>query len=411
MSPRPSFVALILALVLGPPLTGIACGEPAESPTDPSTTTATGIAGAPPGDGGSGGDGGGPDAGGGGTDVAEGGGAPSVLVGLIANAIRPGEDPPSRVDEVEAAASAYAAGARVAAVKRRWADADPATLAADAELARAGCGPDGACRAIAVTLAVVDGALDGRSEAIAEDGWSAATTRAALETTIDDALDAFGDDLAVLAIGARVDRWVALHPDEEVDLRALLSAAVAHARERAGDGLLVGVGVSGDGALAAAGPAVPLRALGTATMASLFPGQHDLTEGGALPSPAAAAQVLDAIDGVEPGRPVALIEVGYPSSELLGGSEDAQAVFYGSLFAALDSRRTSFPVVIASRLHDLDEAACAAEGAELGEEDPLVLAYRCSTGVRSSADAPKLAWTSVLAGAAELASGGTGHSP
>ena len=121
--------------------------------------------------------------------------------------------------------------------------------------------------------------------------------------------------------------------------------------------------------------------------------------------------MLDAIDGVEPGRPVALIEVGYPSSPLLGGSEDAQAVFYGSLFAALDSRRASFPVVVASRLHDLDEAACAAEGAELGEEDPLVLAYRCSTGVRSSADAPKLAWTSVLAGAAKLASGGTGHSP
>lgn len=412
MLPPPRLVRIALAgALVGSSATG-ACGEAPGELVLPVTTSGAGIAGAPPGDGGGGGAGGEDGAGGGGGDAGGAGATPAVLVGLHANPVRAGEDPPSRIDEVEAAASAYAAGARVAAVKRRWAAADRSTLTGDAELARAGCAPDDRCRAVAVTIAVVDGALDGRPEELADLPWSAPATRAALNATIDDVLDVFGDDLAVLALGARVDRWIVLHGEDEGALRLLLGGAVARATERGRDGLLVGVGVSGDGALASAGPAVALRELGTATMASLFPGLHDVADGGSLPSPAAAAQVLDAIDGVAPGRPVALVEVGYPSAAVLGGSEDAQAVFFGSLFAALDSRRASFPIVAASRLHDLDDAACAAEGAELGEDDPLVRAYRCSTGVRSAADEPKLAWTSVLAGTARLASGGgTGPGP
>ncbi len=407
-APIPATIVL-LASVLG--AWAPACGENLDVPTDAATTAASGLGGATVGDGGGGEGGDGGDGGAGGAAPGTGGGVSVVRVGLIANAVREGVPPATRIDEVEAAASAYAAGARVAAVKRHWADADVATLAADAELARAGCASAPSCRPVAFTLAVVDGALDGRPEELIGDDWSSAASEDAIDAAVDAIFEAFGEDLAVLAIGARVDRWVALHEEDEEALSALLGRAVERAQQRGGDGLLVGVGVSGDGALAAGGPAVALRALGTATMTSLFPGMHDVSEGATLPSPAAAAQVLDAIDGIDPGRPVALVEVGYPSSSSLGSSEDAQTVFFGSLFAALDTRRESFPFVVASRLHDLGDGACAAEGVELGEEDEQVLAYRCSTGLRSEEDTPKPAWTSLLAGIAKLASGGTASGP
>lgn len=387
-----------------------ACGSSAEVPSTTSTTAASGLGGSPPGEGGNGGGGGNGNDGGGGAS-SDGGGVPVTLVGLIANAKRENAVPATRVAQVEAAASAFAAGAPIAAGKRQWAHADEVTLAADAELAQAGCTPGSSCRPVAFTLALVDGALDGRPDALAGGSWSSTASKEALDASIDAVFDAFGDDLVVLSLGARVDRWISIHEEDEAGMQELLEHAIDHARDRGREELLIGVGVSGDGAVAASGPAVALRELGSATMVSLFPGLHALSSGDALPSPAAAAQVLDTMDGIDPGRPVALVEVGYPSAEVLGGSEDAQSVFFASLFAALETRRVSFPYVVVSRLHDLAEVACAAEGAELGEEDELVLAYRCSTGLRDPEGASKPAWSTVLLGLARLASSGTASGP
>jgi hypothetical protein len=405
---------VLAASILGSAVMALAaaCGNNAEVPSTTTTTAASGLGGAPPGEGGRGGAGGNGAGGEGGIGgSSEGGGAPATLVGLLANAVRDDATPATRAAEVEAASTVYAAGAVVAAGKRQWAHADAATLAADAELAQAGCTTEGPCRPVALTLALVDGALDGRPDALASGSWSSPASKEALDVAIDAVFDAFGDDLVALSLGARVDRWISIHEDDEADMLELLEHAVDHARDRGREELLIGVGVSGDGAVAVSGPAVALRALGTTTMVSLFPGLHAVSSGDALPSPAAAAQALDTVDDVDPGRAVVLIEVGYPSADLLGASEDAQAVFFTSLFNALQTRRASFPYVVASRLHDLAEEACAAEGAELGEEDELVLAYRCSTGLRDADGASKPAWSSVLLGLAQLASSGTTSGP
>ena len=79
-------------------------------------------------------------------------------------------------------------------------------------------------------------------------------------------------DRGVLAAGMRADFavWALEHPNAREDL-------------------LVGVGLSRTGALASEGPATDLRALGNATMASLFPGLADVDTGALVPSPGSIA--------------------------------------------------------------------------------------------------------------------------
>lgn len=401
---------LALALVMGlsaPVVIAGACGDQAEIPSDVSSSVASGLAGAPPTDAGDGGRGGSVGQGGeGGTGA--GGAPPTVLVGLVANPRADGA-PVSVADRLSAAAAAYAAGARVATLQRRWRDLDATTLAEDLAIARAGCAAEGACRPIVFTLAIVEGEVDGRPEPLQVEPWDSTPTRAELEAAVAMVIDAMGPDLAVLTLGARADRWLATHEDDVVGLGSLLEVGTAHAREIGGDALLVGVGLSHDAALAAEGPGPALRSLGTASTLSLRPGAAE--PGEPLPSPSSIAQLLDEIAALSPGKPVALVEAGFPTSPALGADEATQAVFLDALFSAIDARRETFPVLVVSRMHDLGDEACAAEGLDLPEEGPEASAYRCSTGLRDEEGLEKPAWDSFLAGAARLATGGTGPSP
>jgi hypothetical protein len=402
----PWFAALVALAAIGAP----ACGDPIQVPTDDDTTTASGLgAGTPVSS--SDGSGGGTGSGGAGGMEGEGGSAPIVWVGLVANPLD--ADPDASADDVEAAVSTFAIGASVFATKRTWASTDADGFALDAKLAGAGCSSTAACRPTALTIAVVDGLRDGRPPDLADEPWASDASKDALDASIDAAMEALGPSLAFLAIGARVDRWVAEHDEDAEELQDLLAHAIDRALDHpdARDDLLVGVGLSRQGALADGGQARTLRELGNATMASLFPGLHDLAAGTEVPSPGSIALDLDALDDVDPGRPVALVEVGYPSSELVGGSDEAQGLFLDSLFEALGSRRASFPLVVVSRLHDLGGDACNGEGIELGEEEELVLAYRCSTGARDEDGEPKAAWWSFVVGAAQLASGAAPRDP
>lgn len=387
-----------------------ACGEPIELPSADATSVASGLGGGSPSTG-AGGFGGAGGQGGGGGISGEGGSLPPVWVGLVANPLH--QAPESHADEVAAAASTFAIGATVFATKHTWKDAAQGGFELDAQLAAAGCPSAPVCRPAAITLAVVDGLLDGRPDDLQGEPWSSPASMDALDETIDSAMETLGPALKFLAVGARVDRWLEEHEDDADDLEELLDHAVTRALEHpnARKDLLVGVGLSRTGALASEGPATDLRALGNATMASLFPGLADVDGGALVPSPGSIALDLDAIDDVDPGRPVALVEVGYPSAEAVGADDDAQGLFVDALFGALASRRASFPLVVVSRLHDLDTGACTTEGASLGEEEDLVLAYRCSTGARDDRGAPKPAWASFVVGAAQLASGATAAYP
>lgn len=403
----PSFITLIAIATLG----AFACGDPITVTTSEDTSVASGLGGGSS-ISSSQGTGGGPGQGGGGGQDGEGGSPPPVWVGLVANPIADSGDGagggPSRADAVEAAVSTFAIGASVFAIKRTWRSATEEGLALDAQLAAAGCATT-PCRPAALTIAVVDGLLDGRPDDLQDQEWGSDASKDALDASVDAAMDALGPALKFLAIGARVDRWIDAREDDAGGLEELLAHAIERAREHpnAREDLLVGVGLSRQGALASGGHAAALRALGNATMASLFPGLNDVPGGTPVPSPGSIALDLDAIDDVDPGRPVALVEVGYPSSTLVGGSDEAQGLFLDSLFEALGSRRASFPLIVVSRLHDLDDDACSAEGVDLDEEEELVLAYRCSTGVRDDDGDAKPAWSSFVVGAAQLAMGAT----
>jgi hypothetical protein len=76
--------------------------------------------------------------------------------------------------------------------------------------------------------------------------------------------------------------------------------------------------------------------------------------------------------------------------------------FITDLFQAWDSRASSIPVVTISRMFDDDQSDCASEATAYGAGgNQDFVAFLCTLGVRTYADAPKPAWPR-LANAAAL---------
>jgi hypothetical protein len=100
-------------------------------------------------------------------------------------------------------------------------------------------------------------------------------------------------------------------------------------------------------------------------------------------------------------RPVVLKECGYATGTT-GHTEAGQVAFVTDLFQAWDAHASQLPMVTISRMFDDDETDCATEAQSYGaagNED--FIAFLCSLGVRTYANAPKPAWPR-LANAAAL---------
>jgi hypothetical protein len=105
------------------------------------------------------------------------------------------------------------------------------------------------------------------------------------------------------------------------------------------------------------------------------------------------------------GRPVILQEVGYPSAELLDGSEPEQAQFVRSVFAAWAAAGNAIPFLDFFLLHDLTEDFCDELEVYYGLEHPNFHAYLCTLGLRRADGTPKLAWDTFVEEAARWREG------
>ena len=300
---------------------------------------------------------------------------------------------PAPGEQALAELTAFASGVRAVSVELRWRDIHAAAI--DALAARV---DDYAERDLAVVLdlLVVDGLADLRPDAVSTEAWNAEATKSALAASIAAVLAATEGDLTAIVLGRRVDAYVALHPADQQTLLELLSEAVDQLEAA---GVDRGVGLTYRGADLDESYR-GLAALGDISALAYLPGLG-LDQ---VPVDVSHAKALDQMIELADGRPIHLHAAGYPSAPEIGSSEDIQAQQLDGMFAALESRRSAFPVVVVKQLHDLDDEACSAVVTAQGLDpaDPLGT-HLCSTGLRGVDGEPKPAYARFLQAAAHYA--------
>ena len=109
-------------------------------------------------------------------------------------------------------------------------------------------------------------------------------------------------------------------------------------------------------------------------------------------------EYLNEVPDVVPGKPFAIVETGWNSSELLDSSEELQAEFVHDFFSFVESGGAEF--VIWFSLHDQDDCSEAARThleplPHLMEDEQYVRYFEefmCSPGLKYSDGSPKMAW-------------------
>jgi hypothetical protein len=232
----------------------------------------------------------------------------------------------------------------------------------------------------------------------------------AIERTIDEVYARYATHLSHLCFGYQVDRYLAVASSmSQKRLLAFLKHAVDYASQHPLRAAKTAIGTAITLDALASGSRAPLDQLmlGDEVVAVYDP----LDAKAVLKAPeSVAGEVTAALEtlAAAPGAllPLALFEVGYPSSEAAGSSEKAQKKYYDTLFDVLDSKRQDVSFVGAFGLDDRVAADCEAEALSFGGT-PAAKAQRalvrCSMGLRAETTGDprvvesKLAWPSVVA--------------
>lgn len=201
--------------------------------------------------------------------------------------------------------------------------------------------------------------------------------------------------LDVLAIGNEIDGTLRT-PDDWARYRRFLEATAAHARARR-PGLRVGSKAMFGGLTGLA--QAELQALNTVTdvvLATYYP-----LEGDFAPRDLSVVRGdLDRLVALYPGRPLMLLEAGYPSGDLCGGSDDRQAAFVREVFGWWDAHRTDVEMITFTWLTDIPESEVIRYGGYYGVDLQCFAEYLRTLGLRTSASADKPAFVELKSQAA-----------
>jgi len=331
-----------------------------------------------------------------------------VRVGLVPVPATTSDAGATTADETRAHAEVVAAGARAVTLTRSWSElfstATTPNLEALSRLRAARSYYRDAGVDVLLCLGLVDRQRMARPSALGGSWQSAEVVRAA-EQLIDETFAGAGTELAYLALGVELDRYLTILPSVERDgFQKFVLHALDYARRHPSrpSRTRVGVTLSSDAIISSSLPELAaLIAASDVAIASYYP----IDQGFVARAPSRIAADLEALSASVSSdagpSPIVLQEVGFPSAESAGGSLEKQKLFFDGLFAALEMRRDRFPFVSVYALNDERAARCEAEAMAYGAPgDPKAIAFLCSLGVRGSGAAPKPAWVSVLGGLA-----------
>jgi hypothetical protein len=331
-------------------------------------------------------------------DVVDAGSFP-VLVGVTPNPR--GDGLPGIGDVIDARLTVIAAGSRAAVIRR-----SPAELTSDAawlqlESEANAYGTNGIV--VNFVFAVVDGNARGLEPAFSGLAWNDSLILKAMYARIDQIMARLGGTAPYFLFGRDVDIFLAAHPDERPAFEAFVLELVTYVQTHssAPPNMRVGVGFSHAGATTPDPSWSKLLAASDIAVCSYLPGLGS-GNAGLASNIATDADVL--VERAQ-GKPIVIEALGYPSSDVVGGSDAKQALFLETFFTMLEPRRSSFVLVNIEGLHDLAPGRCADRATFEGHAvDGPWAAYACSLGLFAPDGQPKSAWQVFVNGAASFAS-------
>ncbi len=199
-------------------------------------------------------------------------------------------------------------------------------------------------------------------------------------------------ELVSLAIGNEVDVYLGGDEGAWRAYERFFQAVAAHARQLRPD-LPVGVKITYEGLTGREqARSAALNRAANLVMVTYYPLKADFS----VREPEVVGEDWDALVTLYPGREIHFPEVGYPSSPLLGSSEEKQARFVEAVFRAWDRHAEQIGMVSFIWLHEITEERLAAYSQYYGVRDERFLAYLGSLGLRSAEGEAKPAFGVLL---------------
>ena len=331
-------------------------------------------------------------------DVADSGTFP-VLVGVTPNPR--GDGAPAIGDVIDARLTAMAAGSRAVVIRRT-----PAELTSDAAWSQLESEASAYRKngiAINFVFSVVDGTTRGLEPALSGFAWNDSAVLKAMYGRIDQAMVRLGGAAPYFLFGRDVDAYLGAHAAERAAFEAFVLELMAYVRMHpmAPPNMRVGAGFSFSGATLPDPSWSKLLEASDIAACSYLPGLGSDSVGLA----SNIATDADVLMVQAMGKPIVIEALGYPTSDVVGGSDAKQALFFDTFFTALGPRRSSFVFVNIEALHDLAPGRCAERATFAGQAvDGSWAAYACSLGLFTADSQPKPAWEVFINGAAAFAS-------
>lgn len=213
---------------------------------------------------------------------------------------------------------------------------------------------------------------------------------ARFQALFDALLPHLNENVRYLSIGNEVDVYLEAQQEWEA-YQVFYERAVTYVHQAA-PWIQVGVTVTYGGAVDHADKVRRLNEQSDVLILTYYPlGEAFMTD-----DPTAPLADFPRMVEMAGGMPVILQEVGYPSAELLDGSEAEQSEFVRHVFEAWAAAGEAIPLLNYFLLGDLSEQLCTDLEGYYGLAHPNFHAFLCSLGLRYADGTPKQAWQTFM---------------
>jgi hypothetical protein len=196
-------------------------------------------------------------------------------------------------------------------------------------------------------------------------------------------------ELVSISIGNEIDAYLASDPARWQAYEVFYSKAAEHIRS-IHPGYKIGVKSMFDGLIHAHPDELrEMNQHSDVILTTYYPLESDFS----VRSPDTVFNDFELITSAYPDKPIYFLEIGYPSSNTSGSSEDAQASFVVNVFEAWDDHSQQIEVMNFTWLHDISPAEVDYFTSYYGIRSEKFIAYLGSLGLRHADGTEKQAFT------------------